>query len=511
MKTIKLFAAFALAFQLANAQQPGDLDPTFGTNGVAQTVIADNQSWEADLVSSVVSLSNGKCLAVGSSRLGSTRRVAYVCYNADGTLDSSFGDNGILLVLPSADLQNYGMDAVELPDGTIYSCGHMFSVATYETWPFLVKIKNGQLDTSFGSNGYLIIDIVNALGERMVVQPDGKIVVGGYLEDNILAMRFNPDGSLDNTFGENGLSKIVIEGSEDASFVKDLILQPDGKILLGGFYSTDATYKWAIVRLGANGKLDTTFGEGGIKKMSVGYGHDFVQGIGLQSDGKIVVAGHSWDANLPTLRYSAAVVRLNADGSQDSTFGSDGIFRKNFTAEGCSYVTDLAVSSEDKIYVACSPQEFTVYDLGIFSLDKDGNPNATFGDDGYTSTDLEGKEDQSKALAIQSDGKLLMGVVSYGPNGSPFGVVRYISDIVISSNAIVTTEQTFVAYPNPVKDVLNIEFDGNFSIQIFDMAGRMVLTSENIRTIDVKALAAGNYVIKLTSGDKAYTDRFVKL
>ena len=512
MKTIKLFAVFALAFQLANAQQPGDLDPTFGTNGIVQTEIAHNQAWEADLVRNVVALSNGKTLAVGFSRLDPERRAAYVCYNADGTLDTSFGNNGILLATPSNEYHNYGMDAVELPDGTIYSCGYAFRPETQETWPFLLKIKNGKLDTSFGNNGTIVSDARFALGERMILQPDGKVVLGGYMEDNIVALRYNPDGSLDTTFGDKGISVTIIAGSEHYSFAKDLALQADGKIVLGAYYNDGMMYKWAIVRLNADGTLDNTFGEGGIKKVEhIGYGHDFVQDVEILSDGKIVVSGHSWDANTPTLRYSMAVARFNTDGSLDTTFANNGIFRKNFTTEGCSYATGMTVAANDNIYVSFSPQEFTKFDMGIFSLDKTGKLNTAFGDGGVTTVDLDGKEDHAGALQLQADGKLIMGVISYTDSGTPFGVARFITDITTINNTAVLTEKSFVAYPNPVKDVLNIEFDGDFSVQIFDMSGRMVLTSKNARTIDVKALAAGNYVIKLTAGNEAYTDRFVKL
>lgn len=512
MKTIKLFAAFALAFQLVNAQQPGDLDPTFGTNGLAQTEIAPNQTWEADLVRNVVALSNGKTLAVGFSRLGEERRAAYVCYNADGTLDTSFGNNGILLATPSNEYYNFGTDAVELPDGTIFSCGYVFNPVSKETWPFLLKIKNGKLDTSFGSNGFVISNVGECVPERMALQADGKVVLGGYLDDNIAAIRYNTDGLLDNTFGENGLSVTVIEGSEHYSFAKDLALQADGKVVLATYFSDGFVWKWAIVRLNADGKLDDSFGEGGISKIvNIGYGHDFVQDIGIMSDGKIIVSGHSWDANVPTLRYSMAVARFNTDGTMDNTFGTNGVFRKNFTSEGCSYATGLAISPNDNIYVAFSPQESTTYDIGLFSLDRNGKLNPAFGDGGVTTLDINGHEDHSGAVQLQADGKLIMGVISYTDSGTPFGVARFITDVTTNNNMTVLSEKSFVAYPNPVKDVLNIECDGNFSVHIFDMSGRMVLTDENSRTIDVKALAAGNYIIKLTSGEEAYTDRFVKL
>ncbi len=513
MRTITFFMALALALQLTYAQYPGDLDPTFGENGIVQTVIAPNQSWEADLVKDVLELSNGKILASGSARFDSRKKVAYVMYNSDGSIDETFGENGILLLAPSPELDNYSLDAVELADGSILSCCYIFNPYTYMTYPFLAKIKDGALDTSFGNNGLVVTNIQFGLGEKMVLQEDdGKVIIAGYLEDNIMAARFNADGSLDTSFGENGISKIVIQGSENFSFAKDITLQSDGKILLGAFYSEAGIWKWVIVRLNADGTLDSSFADNGLRKMSVGEGHDFVLGIRVQEDGKIIVGGHSWDANLPTLRYSLAVARLNEDGSNDTSYGNNGVFRKEFIEEGCSYLTGLDIASNGKVYAAMSAEakEFNKYDIGIVSLNEDGTLNDAFGGQGYIITDLN-EEDHSQCIAIQRDGKILSGAFSYGSNGTPFTIVRYISDITSDINPAIQDKTSFVVYPNPVKDVLNIAFEEDFKVQIFDMSGRLVLTSNNNRTINLNGIAAGSYIVKLTAGSKTYTERFVKL
>ncbi len=511
--------ALALAAQLTYAQVPGDLDPTFGENGIVQTMVAPNESWEADMVRGILELSNGKILACGTARFsGMYRKSAYVMYNADGSIDTSFGNNGMILITPEgteAYYQNYAADAVELPDGSIISSGHVHNAAVDLSRPYLVKFKDGQIDTSFGNNGIALGWLQYNLGEKMVLQEDGKIVISGYLNDNISAVRFNADGSMDNTFGENGYAEIIVPGAEGYSFAKDIVLQKDGKILLGAYYDESGNWKWVVVRLNTDGSLDSTFGEGGLSKLSVGYGHDFVLGIDVQEDGKIVVGGHSWDANDPVLRYSLAIARLNEDGSIDTSYGNNGIFRKGFIPEGCSYLTGLEVAPNGKVYASFSAQENIPgysfkYDIGVVSLNEDGTLNDEFAGQGYVITDLNQQEDHSQCMALQSDGKILQGAMSFSDNGTPFVIARYITDITSDINSAFENKASFVVYPNPVQDVLNIAFDGNFKVQVYDMSGRLVLTSNNNRTINVKGIAAGSYIVKLTADGKTYTERFIK-
>lgn len=513
--------ALALAAQLTYAQRvAGELDPTFGDNGIVQTIIAPNQSWEADMIRGLLELSDGKIFAVGTATYSGHKKAAYVMYNEDGSIDTTFGNNGIIILTPDGEdsyYQNYASSAVELPDGSIISCGHVYYSQVDTSRPFLVKFKDGQLDTSFGNNGIALGYQQYNLGEKMVLQEDGKIVVSGYLNDNIAAVRFNADGSMDTTFGVNGYAEIIIEGAENFSFAKDIALQKDGKILLGSYYDNSGNWKWVVVRLNTDGTLDSTFGEGGMVKMSVGYGHDFVLGIDVQEDGKIVVGGHSWDANDPVLRYSLAIARLNEDGSVDTSYGNNGVFRKGFIAEGCSYLTGLEVAPNGKVYASFSAQENIPgysfkYDIGVVSLNEDGTLNDAFGGQGYVITDLNQQEDHSQCMALQKDGKILQGAMSFREDGTPFVIVRYITDIDDSSdiNAEQLQEKSFIVYPNPVKDVLNIALEGNFKVQIFDMSGRQILTSNNSRTVNVNGIAAGSYIVKITVDGKTYTDRFIK-
>ncbi|WP_304296678.1 T9SS type A sorting domain-containing protein [Porphyromonas gulae] len=512
MRTIKLLLASALFFQLANAQQSGDLDPTFGTNGVVETPIG-NATFLVDEVRNVTIQPNGKIIAMGSTRNGAQKQVAFVRYNSDGSLDQSFGNGGKQIFVPTSFYGNFATAAATLADGKIISCGYVFDPDNSISQPLLIKMnEDGTLDTSFGNNGIILAEFpYSTLPEKMLLQKDGKMLLAGYHNDNMMILRYNPDGSLDKTYGVNGLREIVIEGSENSSFAKAIALQEDNKAVIVGMYGTHPDWKWVIARINEDGSLDNSFGEGGLKTMSIGAGHDFSTAVQIQEDGKIIVAGHSWITSLPTLQYDLVVARLNQDGSLDNTFGESGLFKKNVIQGGATYANQVLLSSDGKIYVAFSAIKNTISDLGILSLDKNGKLNTSFAGNGYTVNDLGGA-DEAVTMVMQSDGKMVVGASSFkSGSGTPFIVLRYLTDVPSSVLPVVGEQKSFVVYPNPVKDVLNIEYEGEFGVRIFDLSGRLVLSTKNIRTIDVKALTAGSYVIELTTEAGVLTERFVKL
>ncbi|WP_080732401.1 T9SS type A sorting domain-containing protein [Porphyromonas gulae] len=513
MKRIKLLLGFALFFQLANAQQSGDLDPTFGTNGVVQTPIG-NGSFIVDEVRNVTIQPNGKIIAMGSTRNGTKKHVAYVRYNPDGSLDQSFGNGGKQIFVPTSLYGNFATAAATLSDGKIISCGYVFDSDNTICQPLLIRMNDdGTLDTSFGNNGIVLADFpYSTLPEKMVLQKDGKMLLVGYYHDNMMTLRYNPDGSIDKTYGIDGVCEIVIEGSANSSFAKAIALQEDNKVVIVGMYGTHPDWKWVIARINENGSLDNSFGENGLKTMSIGSGHDFATAVQIQEDGKIVVAGHSWVASIPTLQYDLIVLRLNQDGELDNTFGESGIFKKNVIDGGATYVDGIVLSPEGNIYVAFNAVKNSISDLGLLSVDKNGKLNTSFGGNGYTVTDLSEAADEASAIVMQADGKIVLGASSFSATtGTPFVLLRYLTDVPSSVLPMVGEEKSFVVYPNPVKDVLNIEYEGEFGVRIFDLSGRLVLSTKNTRTIDVKALTAGSYVIELTTEAGVLAERFVKL
>ena len=186
----------------------------------------------------------------------------------------------------------------------------------------------GELDTVFGVNGRVAITLSgDSLGIAGLQQPDGKLLVVGSTEmpgphSDFAVLRLNVDGTLDATFGADGVATVDFNGiGDDANVV---LLQPDGKIVAAGSAETsEANFDIALARFNGNGTLDTTFGTDGRATLDLGGGHEFAAGAVLVQGGRIVVAGTS-DANVD---YDVVFARFNADGILDTTFGTNGSVR----------------------------------------------------------------------------------------------------------------------------------------------------------------------------------------
>ena len=171
---------------------------------------------------------------------------------------------------------------------------------------------NGSLDTNFGTGGIVTTSIgsVNDYASALGIQSDGKIVVAGYSYNSsskfhFALVRYNTNGSLDTTFGTGGIVTTAVGSSYD--YAHALGIQSDGKIVVAGSSSNGSKYNFALVRYNANGTLDTGFGTGGVVTTSIGSNWDSAYGLGIQSDGKILAAGYSGNGS----NYDFALVRYN--------------------------------------------------------------------------------------------------------------------------------------------------------------------------------------------------------
>ncbi len=267
------------------------------------------------------------------------------------------------------------------------------------------------LDLTFGDNGRVITTLPR--GEAVVLQPDGKLVVLAGLN----LARFNTDGSFDTSFGSGGSVAVPFNGAfgEEA---RDLVLQPDGRILVAGSTRAPTTtidYDFAVRRFEANGAVDASFGTGGMVTLDFGGRADRAHRIALQPDGKIVVGGHAGFVNNATLVVSFAVVRLNPDGSLDTTFAGDG---STTALGGASLSTAMVLTPDGKIVLGgrSGTDGAAETDLGLVRWGADGrldsnvdtDPGVWFGVDalGFGVDDLLGGDDNVADLIIDANGAI---------------------------------------------------------------------------------------------------------
>jgi len=425
MKKITLLLSFLLLVVGINAQNPGDFDSSFGTDGIVMTAIGDNYAEASDITVQP----DGKIIVVGEARWGS-KNFTLVRYNTDGSLDAGFGENGI--VHTAINDAAFGISVVLQADGRIVLTGLAQNGSSYFGEVARYNV-DGSLDNSFGTNGISHLTIANTAS--VVIQEDGKIVVGGFDDDNFAMARLNTNGSLDNTFGNAGYVITHMtdpDGSSNLSYILDLALQTDGKIVATGFSQSFTTFHdVAVARYNTNGTLDITFADAGIFKADLGGLADFGTSVAIQDDGKIVIGGHKEFAMVTGIpEYDAAIIRLNTDGSYDEAFGENGVAYFRLT-EQATYVNDVVMQADGSIIFTGQTVNYSasIFDIYVARIKPDGSLDISFGDEGVKHMDLFGTDDYAESLTIQEDGKIL--VCGYSVSSADvynFTVVRLMGD-----------------------------------------------------------------------------------
>src|SRR5581483_7806589 len=269
-------------------------------------------------------------------------------------------------------------------------------------------------------------------GARAVaIQSDGKIVVIGFSDANrdfdFALARYNPDGSLDTSFGGDGKVLTDFGGSDDEAF--GVAIQADGKIVVAGFSDVNGDFDFAIVRYNPDGSLDNTFGSGGKITTDFGGGSDDgAFALSIQTDGRIVASGFS----IPGVGKTAdfAIARYNPDGSLDTTFGNGGGVLTDFNNHSDDVSFAIAIQTDGKIVAAgfSDTGSGSATDFAIARYNTDGSPDTTFDNDGKVITDFGGDDDEANGVAIQSDGKIVAAGFSDANGDFDFALARYNPD-----------------------------------------------------------------------------------
>jgi uncharacterized delta-60 repeat protein len=373
----------------------GDIDPTFGDNGV---VLSSISTYGAE-AHAVVVQPDGKLVLAGwtepppppplppLSTLGPPSRpegeignkdFLALRLNADGNRDSGFGSDGFVRTeigyVPGA---ANGASAVALgPDGSIVLGGFALEGLYTTDFAYVRYTSAGELDPTFSGDGIQTIDIGDYEGASgVVVQPsDGKIIAVGRSEvfdRTFTAMRLNVDGTLDGSFGSGGVSRLNL-GESFVDSPAAVTLTPAGTILAAGTADYDGAHgDFALVRYLPDGQPDPAFGVGGVA-ITHDPANEQVSSLALAPDGKILVSGAVYEVGGPSLR----IERYLADGQLDPTFGGTGIVTTTF---GNPYGdVGVTVQADGKI-VASVPVSGAPGGFGLVRYAADGTIDPTFG------------------------------------------------------------------------------------------------------------------------------------
>ena len=422
-----LFSVPSLTMLRASASA-SDLDLSFGNNGI---VITNHDDF--DEINDLVIQPDGKIVAAGESApfdvLKSHSRMIVARYNVDGSLDAAFGNNGIVTTAVG---DQAIANAVALQgDGKIVVAG---SGGTNNQTSFVaVRYNpNGSLDDSFGNGGIVITSVGSfARLHAVAIQSNGKIVAAGdamivhlgFFTQVFTVVRYNTDGSLDTTFDGDGVSETAVELSPPASVPFGLALQNDQKIVLAGTCVSSFS-EFCLARYNTDGSLDTTFdGDGLVVTGFDSFAGGSAQDIVIQPDGKILAAGSRFgDGSI-----DAVLARYNADGSLDTTFDDDG---KVITPGFMFSVHALALQADGRIIaVGQSLDTFSVLRMAVARYTSTGMLDNTFAGGSILTPSFAFVNSRANAVAVQTDGRIVVGgLTNFDSQGGSllgdFGLLR---------------------------------------------------------------------------------------
>ena len=518
------------------AQDLGELNPNFGTNGSTTF----DPSIAHDKMEKMLVQKDGKIITVGGARVGGNNYSIYASrHNADGTIDTTYGENGIAYFKAKPLIyMNYAFDAALSDDGMLFITGYTFDYNN-NTGFIICLDENGVENTKFGENGYVVSEYGGGIVyDAIKIDDKGRIVIAGYLNDNILVRRYNNKGKIDKTFGEEGTAIIKLDPSPYAwSYAYDIEILENGKILLTGHkVSESGIYVSYLLRLKSNGSLDNTFGNEGVLELHAGEFAEYAVSISVQPNGKYLVAGHAdllpGESNL--VRSEAYIARVNDNGTIDNTFGDNGFVRfEPFSGDGCSNTTASILSTRDNQIFGTlySYNALTTASRAyVYNLDANGNLKEDFAGSGIMALPKIDEEEvtiTTKSLALKDDKNLLVG--GYIALDYSTKLEIFISSINIDikdsepetpevpNESIEELTSSLLLYPNPVNDKLYIEtqtLTQTLTIEIYDVYGRCQVTEtpshQACLVVDVADLKSGVYFVKIVTSEGEAVKRIVK-
>jgi len=502
MKNYFLIALLFLFTQYLKAQSAGSLDPSFAGNGY---LITNFNNYDDGGYAVAIQM-DGKIIVAGEARNASNSDFGIVRYNANGTYDSTFGTAGkVTTSLSGGDDIAFGVGIQ--PNGKIVAAGTAGSdaaVVRYNT--------DGTLDNTFGTNGIVITDIdgSNDYINAMTIQADGKIVLAGYAYSSSLSynrfalIRYNTNGTLDNTFGTSG--KVIVDIGNSDNGILAIALQTDQKIVVSGWSNNGQAYDYyfATARFNTNGTLDNTFGTGGSVITGIGGSADEATGIAIQSDGKIVVGGAATN-----VYNDFAMVRYNTNGTLDNSFGISGKVTTDIGG-GPDYANEIALETDGKIILAGYSYNGSMYNnTALVRYNSNGTIDNTFGTNGKSVTTIGNYDNGASSMALQTDGKIIISGWTTNSGDNEMTVARLMATGTTDYTSF-SKNNTILVFPNPNNGTMSLSYnldeneEGTFGI--CDLTGRIVFSEKviggkNTLPINASQLEAGVYFYQAVVGN----------
>jgi uncharacterized delta-60 repeat protein len=349
-----------------------------------------------------------------------------------GAKDTSFGVGGITVSPVTTTSDTAKANALQ-SDGRIVVAGDVSgftnNINTSSDFAIIRYTTSGSLDTTFGNGGstYITFDLFDrVLG--MVVQNDDKIVVVGETaaaggQSDIAVLRLNANGTIDTTFGPNqtGITRVDIFGGNDSG--QSVALDRAGRIVIGGYATSNGRLVGAVVRLTAEGVFDSAFSEDGVQTYAIGTQADVATSVAINNDEQVLVAGNTVSNNTQVFH----IIKFNPDGSLDTTFGGGGTgFATIAVGVGEDYARDIVWMPIGRIVVGgYTRQANNNFDFFAARFHSDGTRDTSFSTDGVATADFGTTQDLANSVAVQRDGRIVVAGATRAGSIGVFAMARW--------------------------------------------------------------------------------------
>lgn len=459
----------------ASAQLAGDLDTDFGVTGIVST---DFEVSVSEIIQNTMVLSTGKIAVVGYT-FASNQDILVGRFNADGTPDNTFGNNGKVLIDASLGANDEGFGIAETNDGHLLISGITVGQSSWDA--FVISLNDdGGMDNTFGTGGSgktLFNGGSNtiAFANEIVVNADNSFYIGASVQTaadgtDFAVFKFNQDGTLNTSFGSNGVF-LYDYNSEDQQ-LNAMSVNTNGNILLAGNTNDGSVSRGLLIRTSPFGTVDSGFGTNGKFVYDASAGDHYFNDAIETSYGKVVVVGSQGTGN----DFDGIILQLNTDGTYDNTFSGDGIQSSDIGGSNGIYLWKV-MELNGNILTTGQASGLSMKDIYAYMLNPTGGSVSEFSNgDVYITPPVTLNTLNMRCAALQADGKV---IIAGDVTGQDFVGNNLYAVRVWTSDADAGLSQAennqFTVYPNPAQESFSIQSDVPVErLSLMDLQGRTV-------------------------------------
>ncbi|GGG56002.1 T9SS type A sorting domain-containing protein [Bizionia arctica] len=493
------------------------LDTTFGTDGYQ----FEYGVFSGNYITSAILLPNNQTLVAGTKNASNQFYISK--YNTDGSFDTTFGTNGYgSTTISSINNQKEAIYKIALQqDGKIIVAGQSDidpSLSGYYYNALLARFNaDGSIDTSFGDNGFVKTDLgsnEDYISDIYITSSTHIYAVSHSTESDsgnntAQVLKYDVNGNLDTNFGSNGIENIALDNNINLTSI--FVQSDDSIILSGSLIGVTNDKDFLLAKLNSNGSFDTSFGTNGLVITDFGYLNESINEFVI-TDTKIIAVGTISSTDfLPHI----GIASYNFDGSLDTNFSTDGklIESPDHSNYNTCFGTDINIMPNGNLLVSGNAIGNNNYDLLLTAYHINGTRDSSFATNGQFLHQNSTLQEFSNDVLIQANGKILsVGVKTSSANTSPQTMLVRFKDAYTLNTDSFELDSPLVLYPNPTRDIVWISTKKDIKkIAIYSISGQIIKEIEGSKTFSTSFLNPGVYLVKITNEHKSYFSKIVKL